>query len=641
MKRRVFALLLALCLTLTVMPMSASAANLQPAVTDNHGNHDYHNNHDNWSQPIQSYLFENDLGGVTRVEYVKTAGGLTFNEEKDEWYDAEEEGYIIVEEYDDRFQLVKKVDIPMELNIWGGFFAGEDYNFFIYGRTNLEEKEHYEVIRVVKYSKDWKRLDDLCLKGGEIRIPFWDASLRCTEYGGMLYIRTSYQMFKDMYDINHQNGLMFSVRESDMRVTNFLGGGAYVDYGSTGHCFNQFIMVDSNNKLVAVDQGDATPRGIVLYQYARPAGEEIFIDTEDEVWEDGCVFYANIVRFALSPKHHYNLTGSQVGGLAETKSGYVVAYTYKDYDSNAGDFDYATSPAYLAYVSKGDIGPRMKPPITTRTISDSYCSNPVLVSTGLDGGYVLWEEVEFYEETLWGFWPVEKERRTFHYARYYGDGSLGPTQTADGALSDCQPIVRNGEVLWYTTNNSTPTFYILGENGLRAVFKDVPGDAYYYNAVEWAVKNGVTAGTGAGTFSPNASCTRGQIVTFLWHAAGSPTPSGTKNPFKDVKSSDYFYKAVLWAVENGITSGTSDTTFSPSSACTRAQAMTFLYRAKGSPSPSSTANEFKDVHSSDYYYNAVAWAVDNGITSGTSSTTFSPKQTCTRAQIVSFLYRAA
>ncbi|MGM9553117.1 MAG: leucine-rich repeat protein [Faecousia sp.] len=170
-------------------------------------------------------------------------------------------------------------------------------------------------------------------------------------------------------------------------------------------------------------------------------------------------------------------------------------------------------------------------------------------------------------------------------------------------------------------------------------FKDVPANEYYADAVRWAVSNNVTSGTSATTFSPNANCTRAQVVTFLWRAAGSPNPKSSHNPFKDVKSGAYYYKAVLWAVENKITSGTSSTTFSPDESCTRAQVVTFLWRYEGTPTPKNSGNPFRDVKSGSYYYTAVLWAVENKVTSGTSSTTFSPNDTCTRAQVVTFLYR--
>ena len=169
-------------------------------------------------------------------------------------------------------------------------------------------------------------------------------------------------------------------------------------------------------------------------------------------------------------------------------------------------------------------------------------------------------------------------------------------------------------------------------------FIDVPAGSYYYDAVLWAVENGITTGASASRFDPNGVCTRAQAVTFLWRAAGSPAPRSRAMPFTDVPAGSYYYDAVLWAVENGITEGTSDTRFSPNATCTRAQIVAFLWRSEKSPAASSR-NPFADVKSSAYYADAVLWAVKEDITKGTTNTTFSPDADCTRAQIVTFLWR--
>lgn len=168
-------------------------------------------------------------------------------------------------------------------------------------------------------------------------------------------------------------------------------------------------------------------------------------------------------------------------------------------------------------------------------------------------------------------------------------------------------------------------------------FTDLKVGAFYYDAVDWAVEQGITSGTSAEKFSPKSTCTRGQVVSFLWRAAGSPAVSGS-NPFTDVSSDKYYYNAVLWAVEQGITSGVSADRFNPSGSCTRAQVVSFLWRAAGSPAVSAS-NPFADVSSDKYYYNAVLWAVGNSITSGVSAGSFAPASVCTRAQVVSFLHR--
>ena len=208
---------------------------------------------------------------------------------------------------------------------------------------------------------------------------------------------------------------------------------------------------------------------------------------------------------------------------------------------------------------------------------------------------------------------------------------------------------KNGDELKLTEKNGKYTFTMpaskvtvkatfMEDNSMLNFFVDVPADAYYYDAVLWAAENGITGGVDDTHFAPNATCTRAQAVTFLWRAAGSPAPKSSENPFTDVKAGSYYYDAVLWAVENGITNGTSATAFSPNATCSRAQIVTFLWRSQKSPA-ADTVNPFTDVAADSYYANAVLWAAENGITGGTSATTFSPSNNCTRAQIVTFLFR--
>ena len=176
------------------------------------------------------------------------------------------------------------------------------------------------------------------------------------------------------------------------------------------------------------------------------------------------------------------------------------------------------------------------------------------------------------------------------------------------------------------------------DNAVLNFFYDVPNDSFYYEAVKWAVGKNITSGVGNNLFAPDQPCTRAQIVTFLWRAAGSPAPESTTMPFTDVPAGSYYHSAVLWAIENGITVGTSADAFSPDVDCTRAQIVTFLWRAEGSPAAGSS-DPFPDVAADAYYADAVLWAVKEGITNGSTATTFSPDVTCTRAQAVTFLYR--
>ena len=230
-----------------------------------------------------------------------------------------------------------------------------------------------------------------------------------------------------------------------------------------------------------------------------------------------------------------------------------------------------------------------------------------------------------------------------------------PTEPAPTEPEETKPTEPPCEHEWSKWNVTAPTSKkegkrtreceLCGEveqevlSKLSGEFQDVKDTEYYALPVDWAVQNKITNGVAEGKFGPDQDCTRGQIVTFLWRAAGEPEPTSTSNPFQDVKKDDYFYKAVLWAVENEITTGVGNGKFDPGASCTRAQVATFLWRSQGKPTATGS-NPFGDVKKGEYYYEAVIWAVENGVTTGTSATTFEPEKTCTRGQIVTFLYRA-
>ena len=238
-----------------------------------------------------------------------------------------------------------------------------------------------------------------------------------------------------------------------------------------------------------------------------------------------------------------------------------------------------------------------------------------------------------YNITIWG---TDRGTMDVSYTAYSSTGRVLKQQhydnlpLTDGCLYESSIEPSSSTSVDFTLDGDAP------ENNFR--FTDVPESAYFYEPVLWAVENGVTSGTSATKFSPYEGCTRGQVVTFLWRAADCPEPESSYNPFSDVPSNAYYHDAVLWAAEEGITTGTSRTRFEPNATVTRAQTVTFLWRWAGSPE-SGSAGSFRDVPYRAYYADAVAWAVEYGITNGTAPGLFSPAQTCTRAQIVTFLYR--
>ena len=292
--------------------------------------------------------------------------------------------------------------------------------------------------------------------------------------------------------------------------------------------------------------------------------------------------------------------------------------------------------------------------------------------TAASGGAMITTDTEFDKNTtVYAHWTYtgssggSSSGRTYHTIKASSDsnGSISPSErvsvrhgrdqsftiTPDKGYEIAKVLVDGksvGAVESYTFKNVTKnhtieaTFMKVDDNkSMPDTFMDVPKGSYYEKAVDWAVKNGITAGTGDNYFMPDGICTRAQAVTFLWRVAGSPTPKTEVMPFEDVPEGSYYYEAVLWAAENEITVGTSATTFSPELTCSRAHIVSFLWRAAGYPS-AGTVNPFADVPENAYYINAMLWAVKQEITVGTTPSTFSPDEGCTRAQIVTFLYRA-
>ncbi len=294
-------------------------------------------------------------------------------------------------------------------------------------------------------------------------------------------------------------------------------------------------------------------------------------------------------------------------GLPLTVGTYTVTATYSD----ASSYGYKTATFTITKATPTGTPAHTKIETSGKTLADTKLT----VGTIRPAGTIAWDlplttVLKDGKEYAWTFTPTDTHNYT----------------TLTGKLI---PYVDDG------------TDYIPGVidgNSGSFNFHDVSRFDYFYDAVKWAAENGIASGTGRYTFSPDAVCTRAQTVTFLWRAAGSPMPRYRTCAFTDVDSRDYYYNAVLWAVEQGITTGLTATTFGPDVTVSRGQVATFLYRAASASKPN-TFNPFTDVKTTAYNYDAILWAYDNRITTGTSDTTFSPDASCTRAQIVTFLYR--
>ena len=539
--------------------------------------------------------------------------------------------------------LTSSREIPFELNLFGGFYAGKEYNFIVFGQTNEEEDDTLPTFKTVKYSKNWEKLGEADYCANNTVIPFDAGSLRMAEYNGYLYVRSSHEMYTSDDGLNHQANITYSVNIEQMTVADEYSKVMNVNYGYVSHSFNQFIKID-NGKLVCVDHGDAYPRSIVLGTYNSNLQDGVFTGS-----------YTNVDLFNIPGDTGANCTGITIGGFESSSDNYLVAIN---------SIDHSKVTSYTSFEMEGlELDERdivllisEKENTSTDSVKNVYLtdyvdqyklgSTPYLVKLTDNRFMVLWEEYSYveYEDDPGDYYTKSNGLR---YAYVDGSGTLlsGIMSASDAHLAaDCQPVYVGEDVIWYTNDgNGGRKVYSLSANenteNTENPFTDISDSDYYYDAVLWAYENGITSGIDATHFAPHQECTRGQVVTFLWRAKGKPQATETDHPFVDLNTEAYYYEAVLWAYENNIVNGIDSTHFAPNETVTRGQFAAFLHRAEGEPAYT-TENPFTDISDSDYYYNAVLWAYENGITEGTDATHFAPQKTCTRGEAVTFLYRA-
>ena len=337
-----------------------------------------------------------------------------------------------------------------------------------------------------------------------------------------------------------------------------------------------------------------------------PDGSAVYTGTGIKYENATISGYSGTLRYGYTPNAS---TGASLdaSGLPLTVGTYTVAVTF----NSDASFGYKTATFTITKATPTGTPGYTKLETSGKTLADAKLT----VGTIRPAGTIAWDMplttvLEDGKAYAWTFTPADTHNYT----------------------------ILTGTLVPYVDDGMDYIPGVIGGNTGSFNFHDVSRLDYFYDAVKWAAENGIASGTGRYTFSPNAVCTRAQTVTFLWRAAGSPLPRYRVCPFTDVNPRDYYYDAVLWAVEQGITTGLNATTFGPDVTVTRGQVATFLYRAASAAKPS-TFNPFTDVKTTAYNYNAILWAYDNRITTGTSDTTFSPDAYCTRAQIVTFLYR--
>ena len=645
MKQRILSLFLALVMGLSLLSGAAMAAGSPMDETKNIDS----TYNGNWAVPVNSYLYQ-DGENLVRVEHDQGWNMINSNTGEVTVMRPEQ---LVVQTYSPQFRLLDSRTVAMELPIWGGFFAGESYNFCVFGQENPSESDSTEVIRVVKYDKQWNRLGQASLYGANTYIPFEAGSLRMDEYGGYLYIRTSHEMYAGSDGLHHQANLTFSVRESDMEITDSFSGVANSSAGYVSHSFNQFILVDQDANIVTLDHGDAYPRGAVLMRYSAKAGSDKFITANGSHWN---AVSEEVMLRNWSGGIGDNTTGAQITGLAETSTGYLAAFsdTGKGAATNIGK---DVSNIYLAYTAKDNFtesGTTVRPLTDANASSSQYGSQPRLVPTGLDGGYILWAVAEKSDN---GYFY---NNGTLQYARYHADGTISQIQTVENApLFNGQPICRDGKVIWYVTDYDDPVFYVLDENGVTAhptsdsgqelpdnpgdqtapSFTDVPEGAWYAQYVEKAAQAGLMGGTGDGRFSPEETLSISQVVALCvrLHAQyyGNTVPETVDGP--------WYQGAYQYGLEKGLFNRSQLSSTLANNPASRLQMVAWLDKAvpEGQKQPIHSEVTIPDVAPTDPGGTEIYKWYKAGILEGDSDHRFNGRSSITRAETAAILCRLA
>lgn len=405
------------------------AASAICAASTNLNKHEY----TRWASPVNSYLYVDDEN-LIRVE--------------------NDNGNIIVEKYSAELNRISAQILNGDfLSIWGGFFAGRDFNYIITGQANNAESDRNEVIRVSKYDKNWNFIANAKVFGANTNTPFDAASLRCAEHNGILYLRTGHKMYRTPDNLNHQANMTVAINTARMTVADISCDISYQSTGYVSHSFNQFIIVDSGRNIVTLDHGDAYPRAAILSRYRNKSGNGKFTGQTTDI---------ELVNFKGSIGD--NATGASIGGLAETTSHYVTVYNYDGVGGNPNDYFEVVNgrELFIAFTPKNKFSKSATKTVKLTLPDQNFrMGTPILAPVNLDGGYIFYNETK---RSNGHFIPTGR----IYWAHYDSNCNVTSSTAIEGKLSDCQPVIYNGKVIWYVTENSAPTFYTFDETGLTA-----------------------------------------------------------------------------------------------------------------------------------------------------------------------------
>ena len=556
--KRIISLLLALMRVCGLVPAARAAGGAVSSNLDGH----WYVNAERWATPIYSQLaYEN--GEYVRVECLGDA--------------------LVVEYYTQDFKFRSGKPIALELPLYGGVYLSTDYNFLVVGQTNFEGDDGKEVFRIIRYTKDWKKVDHASIYGANTTGPFDAGSCRFDRSGNVLYIRTAHEMYTSEDGLNHQSNVMIALRISDMTVTDQLTKVWNSSYGYVSHSFNQFVRVDGDT-LLAVDHGDYYPRSVALFKYSKKAGSEEFY---------GKTTMVNALPI-VSSTYHYNDTGVSVGGFEFSSTDYLIAGSSYDQKEPADLMEvhrniFVTATPKDNFTDEGTVVNW----ITGYKESDGVkVSPPQMLKVSSDRFFLTWTEND-----------VQK------YCFVNGKGQLdGGIKTGSADLSDCVPILVGDHAVWYVTDFSAPVFHKV----------EVKTCAHRYTAK-------VTAPT----------CTAGGYTTYTCSLCGH-SYTGDKPAALGHGWSSWQTTKAPTCTENGQQKRTC-------SRCGKSDTKTLSAPGhdwnglEGSRCGLTRLTPVDDVAPGSFYEAAVAWAVENGITSGTDATHFSPAAPCNRATVVTFL----